>query len=138
MADDPATLAWRAISALVFDNDRRQAVTDAVDLSFARVRLLRRLSGSPTTLRELAARLGADPPYVTVMIDDLERRGLVERAPHPTDRRAKLVALTPAGRRIVKHAEKVLNEPPPALRALAPEDLARITELLTRAKPPAA
>jgi DNA-binding MarR family transcriptional regulator len=130
-ADDPATLAWRAMCALVLDHDRRQAVADALDLSFGRIKLLRRLSGGPATLRELAARLGVDPPYVTVMVDDLERRGLVERAPHPTDRRAKIVELTASGRRAVKRAERALDEPPAALRALDPADLERLTELLS-------
>ena len=33
------------------------------------------------------------------MLDRLERRGLLTRAPHPDDRRALQVALTPAGRK---------------------------------------
>ena len=35
------------------------------------------------------------------MVDQLERRGLVERRPDPTDRRVWLVASTEAGRRLV-------------------------------------
>ena len=67
---------------------------EALGLSFARMRALRRLAAQPHTLRELAEQLEADPPYVTLIVDDLEERGLVQRTPHPEDRRAKLVQLT--------------------------------------------
>jgi hypothetical protein len=35
----------------------------------------------------------------TFVLDRLEQQGLIERQPHPTDRRAKQIVLTPAGRR---------------------------------------
>jgi DNA-binding MarR family transcriptional regulator len=127
---DPATEAWRAITALVFDNDRRDAVATALGMSYLRVKLLRSLSAGPSTLRELAGRVAADPPYVTIMVDDLAKRDLVERVPHPTDRRAKLVRLTDAGSKAVEQAERLLDEPPPALKELAPEDLRRLVEIL--------
>src|SRR6202035_3620620 len=88
---DLARRAWRTMSDIVLDHDRKDAVSHALGLSFARVRALRRLAAHPLTLRELAERLAADPPYVTLIVDDLEERGLVQRMPHPKDRRAKLV-----------------------------------------------
>jgi DNA-binding MarR family transcriptional regulator len=128
--EEAARRVWAAMSALVLDGDRRQEVSDALGLSFARVRALRRLTGEPATGRELAARLGADPPYVTVIVDDLERRGLVERTPHPTDRRAKLIRLTDDGRRAAQEADRILGEPPAALRSLPAEDLAALDRIL--------
>lgn len=44
--------------------------------------------------------LGITPRYVTIMIDEMEREGLVRRCPHPTDRRATLIELTEAGSRM--------------------------------------
>jgi len=41
------------------------------------------LADEPQTLRALAERLLADPPYITLIVDDLEQRGLVRRMPHP-------------------------------------------------------
>jgi DNA-binding MarR family transcriptional regulator len=129
---DLARRAWRAMSEIVLDHDRKVAVSEALDLSFARVRALRRLATQPLTLRALAERLGADPPYVTLMVDDLEERGLVRRMPHPEDRRAKLVELTVAGRAAAARAEAILDEPPAALRDVPADDLAALLRVLER------
>ena len=75
---------------------------------------LRRLATEPQTQSDLARGLSADPPYVTLMVDDLQKRGLVRRKPHPTDRRAKLVELTPSGRAAAARADAILDEPPAA------------------------
>jgi len=130
MSDDLARQAWRAMSDLVLAHDRKDAVADALGLSFARVRALRRLAPEPLTLRALAERLGADPPYVTLIVDDLEGRGLVKRTPHPDDRRSKLVQLTAAGRTAAARADAILDEPPPALRDVPAEDLAVLLRVL--------
>ncbi|MEO7067414.1 MAG: MarR family transcriptional regulator [Rhodanobacter sp.] len=52
---------------------------------------------SEMTARRLADLLQCDASTATSMIDRLEKRGLVRRIPHPNDRRAKLIQLTPAG-----------------------------------------
>ncbi len=129
---DLARSAWRAMSELVLDQNRKLAVSEALGLSFARVRALRRLAAQPQTLRALAELLAADPPYVTLMVDDLEERGLVKRMPHPTDRRAKLVQLTAAGRAAAARADAILDEPPAALSDLPAEDLAALMRVLER------
>jgi DNA-binding MarR family transcriptional regulator len=130
--EDLARRAWRAMSDIVLDHDRKVEVAEALDLSFARVRALRRLAMEPHTLRALAERLAADPPYVTLIVDDLEKRGLVQRTPHPEDRRAKVVALTAAGRTAAARADAILDEPPAALRNAPAEDLAALLRVLER------
>ncbi|MET8053899.1 MULTISPECIES: MarR family winged helix-turn-helix transcriptional regulator [unclassified Streptosporangium] len=59
------------------------------------------------TARRLADRLQCDASTATSMIDRLEKRGLVRRVPHPTDRRAKVIQLTPEGctlrDRVIQH-----------------------------------
>ena len=129
---DAASRAWRTMSDLVLDQNRKAAVSEALGLSFARVRALRRLAARPHTLRELAAELLADPPYVTLIVDDLEERGLVQRTPHPQDRRAKLVQLTDAGRAAAARADAILDTPPDALVGLSAEDLAALLRVLER------
>jgi hypothetical protein len=47
----------------------------------------------PLPQRDLALRLLLSSGAVTFLVDRLERAGLVQRQPHPTDRRATLVAL---------------------------------------------
>jgi DNA-binding MarR family transcriptional regulator len=125
-----ARRAWRAMSDIVLDHDRKDAVAQALDLSWARVRALQRLAAQPHTLRALAELLVADPPYVTLIVDDLEERGLAQRIPHPEDRRAKLVQLTAAGRASAARAQAMLDEPPEPLLDLPPKDLAALVRTL--------
>jgi len=134
---DLARRVWRAMSDLVLDHDRKLAVSDALGLSWARVQTLRRLPSEPLTMRELAQRLAADPPYVTLMVDDLEKRGLVQRLPHPEDRRAKLVRLTAAGRAAAARADAILDEPPAALHDVPAKDLAALLGVLEGLAPKA-
>jgi len=62
--------------------------------------LMARLSeGASLSQKELALRMTSDPSTVRAMLVLLEQQGLVRRQPHPTDGRARTVALTPAGRR---------------------------------------
>jgi len=128
-----AAEAWRHMRTLVLDlYDRRQDASAIVGLSILRIKALRLLTVGPLTMRELATRLGADPPYVTLIVDDLQERALVIRTVHPTDRRAKLVSLTDAGRETQIRAEEVLAEPPAALRELPVEQLTLLNETLER------
>ena len=60
--------------------------------------------GDDTTVRELVAATAQRPSTLTGVLDRLERRGLIERAANPADRRSVLVHLTPAGR---THAVRV-------------------------------
>jgi DNA-binding MarR family transcriptional regulator len=129
---DLARRAWRAVTEIALDRDRKIAVSEALGLSWTRVLALRRLAVQPQTLRALAERLSADPPYVTLMIDDLEERGLVRRMPHPEDRRAKLVELTARGRAAAARADAILDEPPAELREAPEKELATLLRVLER------
>ncbi|MEU6263378.1 MarR family winged helix-turn-helix transcriptional regulator [Saccharopolyspora shandongensis] len=73
-------------------------VSEELGLTASQVVALRELS-EPITARELAARMSCEASNATFVLDRLEQQGLVERRPHPTDRRAKQIVLTPAGRR---------------------------------------
>jgi DNA-binding MarR family transcriptional regulator len=63
------------------------------------VLLARLAQGGPVTQQELARRASSDPNTVRAMLVLLEDRGLVARQRHPTDGRARSVALTKKGRR---------------------------------------
>jgi DNA-binding MarR family transcriptional regulator len=119
---------------LVLDNQRRREVTEHTGLSFGKMKALRRIAGRPMSMRELAALLGMDPPNLTTVVDDLERTGLVERQPHPTDRRVKLVVATPEGAALARRAEEILGRPPAGLVALAPEELETLARILARVR----
>lgn len=125
--------AWSAMCELVLDNERRREVSEAVGLSFGRVRALRRIARRPMTMGELAAMLGIDAPYATLVVDELERQGLVERGPHPTDRRVKLVTPTAQGSALAKQADEILNLPPAGLMSLPTRELEAIARSLEAA-----
>jgi DNA-binding MarR family transcriptional regulator len=55
--------------------------------------------GKAVTQRELMSRTVSDPNTLRAMLILLEQSGLIRRRPHPTDGRARSVALTPKGRR---------------------------------------
>jgi len=131
---DAAREAWLLMSDLVLDNQRRREVTDALGISFARSRALRRLAREPMSMGELAAMLGTDPPNMTGIVDDLEDQGLVRRRPHPTDRRAKLVEATRKGKDMARRADAILRRPPAELSALDVGDLEELRRILARVR----
>jgi DNA-binding MarR family transcriptional regulator len=127
---EAAAEAWRIVSDIVLDNERRRKVADSLGLSFGRARALRRVAKGPKPMGELADALGIDAPYLTLVVDDLERQGLVERRPHPTDRRVKLVAATRRGKDAARRAEAILGTPPEGLAALDRQDLNELVRIL--------
>ncbi|GAA1296057.1 putative transcription regulator protein, MarR [Planotetraspora silvatica] len=135
--EETAARAWQGIRSLVLDaHDRRKEVCESLGMSFIRAKALRRLLTGPLTLRDLAEQLATDAPYTSVVVADLERRGMVERTTHPGDRRAKIVTITPAGAEAAALAERILGEPPAPLLSLEPGDLAaldRIVAVIQRA-----
>jgi DNA-binding MarR family transcriptional regulator len=66
-------------------------------LTLARTKVLMQLGTGPVRPSVLATGLDLAPHTITDIVDALERDGLVARQPDPTDRRAKLVALTSEG-----------------------------------------
>lgn len=60
------------------------------------------------TQNELAGECGLDKTTMVVTLDELERAGLARRRPSPTDRRARLVQVTAAGRRKVAQADAIV------------------------------
>jgi DNA-binding MarR family transcriptional regulator len=130
---DPARSAWEAMRTFVLErNDRRGEVSAQLGMSFIRVKALGKLAAAPLPMRDLAALLAVDAPYTTVVVDDLEARGLVQRQLDPDDRRRKIVAVTPAGRRLARRARELLDDPPPEVSKLAAEDLADLDRIMQR------
>jgi DNA-binding MarR family transcriptional regulator len=86
----------------------------------------------PMTLRELAERMSCEPSNITFIADRLEEQGYLERHPHPDDRRAKQLVLTPKGTELRERLLELLSEDSP-LAPLAPEEQDVLQHLLTRA-----
>ena len=130
----PAEQAWTLMQQFVESHNRHGdlARTLGFRLGAGRGKILFQLRHGPMTLTELAGANGIDAPYATLIVDKLEAHGLVERQPHPDDRRRKLVMLTTAGRDALATADAILLRPPRALGALKAEELRQLIRLLKR------
>jgi len=132
--EDAAREVWLLMSDLVLDHTRRREVSEALGMTFGRVRAIRTLAREPLSMGELAAALGIDRPNATVLVDDLEAQGIVRRRAHPTDRRAKLVEPTRKGKALAGRADEILATPPAALGALDAAELGTLRGILERVR----
>lgn len=112
---------------------RVEAVLRPLGVTFARYEVLMLLhfsrAGSlPMTV--IGARLQVHPTSVTNAVDRLESAGLVQRLPHPTDRRTTLVALTDDGRRLALQATTCLNGEVFVAPGIRAEDVTALVDVL--------
>jgi DNA-binding MarR family transcriptional regulator len=71
----------------------------------------------PMPMSGLAEALACDASNVTGLVDRLESRGVVRRVPSTSDRRVKVVGLTPAGERLRGELlQRVASQPHPLSR----------------------
>jgi DNA-binding MarR family transcriptional regulator len=86
--------------------------------------------GHALTQRELAARMPSDPSTVRAMLVLLEERGFVSRNTHPTDGRARTVALTELGlrkfRQVFKAGQAIRDRMVSSLTAEETESLVKL------------
>jgi DNA-binding MarR family transcriptional regulator len=131
---DPAEQAWALLWRFVESHNRHGALAEALGfrLGAGRGKVLFQLRDGALTLGALAEANAMDAPYATLVVDKLEAHGLVERRPHPDDRRRKLVTLTAAGRDAIATADAILRRPPDAMGSLGSDDLRRLIELVQR------
>jgi MarR family transcriptional regulator, transcriptional regulator for hemolysin len=61
------------------------------------------------TQTELAGMIGLDKTTMVVTVDELERKGFAERIPSPTDRRARVIKVTDAGRAKVAEGQEIVT-----------------------------
>ena len=102
-------------------------------LTFARYELLMLLTFSRDgvlPMRVIGERLQVHPTSVTSAVDRLEKDDLVARRQHPTDRRAILVEISDAGRKLAKRATKLVNETVFVDLGLSTAAVDELTELL--------
>jgi DNA-binding MarR family transcriptional regulator len=96
MAEPP--LANRLRLAVVRLNRRLRAQRTDQTVTLTQLSALSSIhKGGPMTPGELAAKERVQPPSMTRVIAALEERGLVDRRPHPSDRRQAIVSITDKG-----------------------------------------
>jgi MarR family transcriptional regulator, transcriptional regulator for hemolysin len=65
--------------------------------------------GEELTQTQLASLVGVDKTTMVVTVDQLEQLGLAERRPSATDRRAHVIAVTPAGEQKVAEGQEIIE-----------------------------
>ena len=78
-------------------------------------------AGEPLPGHVIAERLLVSSASMTSLVDTLERRGLVERHPHPTDRRKVLIHLT-------ADAQRIVDQQLPAIHAVIAQAISTLAE----------
>ncbi|WP_433250159.1 MarR family winged helix-turn-helix transcriptional regulator [Streptosporangium sp. CA-135522] len=74
------------------------------------------------TQAALAESIGADKTRIIGYLDDLQRKGLIERTPDPADRRARVLSLTAEGRRVRDSAQAGIRRKEERLLARIPAE----------------
>lgn len=90
-------------------------------------------SDAPMTQHALGRCVGIDPSSMVATVDELEAKGMVERRPHPTDRRAHALHLTAKGKRtLARGRELARNSQEELLAPLSDEERERLHDYLVR------
>jgi DNA-binding MarR family transcriptional regulator len=124
---------WKLLRDDAFASVRDDFTTQVAEcsLSLSQGKLVRELA-QPQSQRELARRLHYDPSNINALADSLEARGLIERRSDASDRRLRLLALTPEGERLRTTLEARLAQPPAFLDRLTPAEKKQLLALLAK------
>jgi DNA-binding MarR family transcriptional regulator len=120
---------WRASHA------RTAKALESLGVTTAHFALLNVLGTHEGAIQQqLGSAMGIDPSTMVSLIDELESAGLARRRPHPRDRRARQVSITPKGRRLLQRARKMAFEAEDeVLRGLTAAERRELLRLLRRA-----
>src|SRR3954449_13394896 len=128
---DPGSEAWSLMHWLMVTNKQRLvAMAQQFKLAPQQMIALRILGGGPRKMSELAQALFCDNSNVTGIVDRLEEHGLVRREADESDRRVKLIVLTPDGEWMRDEITKRMAEPPPAIASLSESDQRALRDIL--------
>lgn len=106
-------------------------VADTLGITASQAIALRELS-EPMRLTELAEHMSCEASNAGYVIDRMEKQGLVERRPHPSDRRAKLLSLTSDGEHCRANVLDALTREAP-IDPLSEAEQSALLDLLRRA-----
>lgn len=100
--------ARRAALVIIEQFLKRMAVYDLRPVDFSVLSLITHNPGISS--RQLSSALNILPPNLVGMINTLEKRELIVRKPHPSDRRILGLHLSDAGGKLMKNAEQTAKE----------------------------
>ena len=89
---------------------RGEAGTDVEGIRPAHLQVFGVIKANGSRLTDLADSAGLSLSSMAELVDDLESLGYVQRQPDPSDRRAKLVGLTPSGWQAIKTGRAIIEQ----------------------------
>jgi DNA-binding MarR family transcriptional regulator len=131
---EPSCEAWQLLVRFSFtQRSSLPALAAELELSPAQCHLLNLIEPDrPVPMGELASALSCDASNVTGLVDRMEAKGLLERAPSAQDRRVKVLSLTPLGARMRAALLERMTSSPPTLGRLSAADQRALARILRR------
>lgn len=136
---DPAACCGEAISALIaaIGADRARALRQCLqplDLGPRQYAVMRAVAAEQGRSQQaIGQALDIPASRIVMLVDSLQERGLLERYPNPTDRRAHALRLTRAGQRLLTRARPVAERHERCIGAsLTDRERAQLVRLLAR------
>ncbi len=104
---------------------------NATDLAALRMMIVREQRGEYVTPHQLAEHLAITTASTTKLLDRLTETGYVERRPHPTDRRARIVTLTASARAdFFRHMKQRMTRMREAMGGYSDDELRAVVRFL--------
>lgn len=130
----PSTLAFLLSQVGIYASGRFAKRIAALDLHPPQFRVLNMVDAAEGLSQQaIGEAIGAPPSRMVAIVDELERRGLVERRPHPSDRRVRALYLTAEGRELLERGRKLAAEHEEELaRGMSEADRRRLVGLLQK------
>lgn len=124
-------MLWQVTNSWQREIRAALAPFDLTHVQFVLLAVLATVSDeSLITQRDLAERAASDPMMTSQVLRALEAKKLVERLPHPTDRRARTLKATSAGITLVNRANAAVEEADRAYFSALGEKVQGFTECL--------
>jgi DNA-binding MarR family transcriptional regulator len=107
----PSTLAFLLSQVGVHAAQRFAQRLAALDLHPPQFRVMNAVDAAEGQSQQaIGEAIGAPPSRMVAIVDELEQRGLLERRPHPSDRRVRALYLTADGHELLARGRKVAAE----------------------------
>ena len=128
----PSTLAFLLSQVGIFAARRFAERIAEIDLHPPLFRVLNVVDAAEGQSQQaIAEAIQAPASRMVAIVDELEERGLVERRPHPGDRRIRALYLTAEGRKVLARGRKIAKEHEEDLvRGMGEADRERLVALL--------
>jgi DNA-binding MarR family transcriptional regulator len=107
----PSSLGFLLSQVGIYASQRFAWRIAAIDLQPPQFRVLNAVDAvGGQSQQAIGEAIGAPASRMVAIVDELERRGLLERRPHPSDRRIRAVYLTAKGRKLLARGRKIAAE----------------------------